>query len=90
MDRPSAPPDESARLVRDTLERELRLVGEAIALVSSGSARRVVIGGLTLADALRRPAAKLAAEAGVTVKPIWDADEATSAIAVEEPRDDAR
>lgn len=70
-------------VVPDTIERELRLVREAIAFVSSGGASRVVVGGIHFGEALLRPAGLLALDAGVRIVPLWTSDEAGVDIAVE-------
>jgi hypothetical protein len=75
--------DASASPVGRTLEHEMNLVREAIALVSNGSSRRVVVGGLRCGEALIVPARGLAAEAGVRLVPLWMPDDAGADIAVE-------
>jgi hypothetical protein len=50
------------------LERESRIVREAIALVASGGARRVVIAGLRFGDEVVDPARTAALEAGLRVR----------------------
>lgn len=69
--------------VASTLERELRIVGEAIALVAAGGAPRVVVGGLRFAEKLLPCARTLASEAGVRLVPLWMPDDAGADIAVE-------
>ena len=66
-----------------TLDQELQLVYEAIAMVASGGAPRVVVGGLTFGEALLEPARALAEEAGVRIVPLWMPDDAGADIAVE-------
>lgn len=75
--------DQSARLVPATLEREMRLIREAIAMVASGRAPRVVLAGIHFGETLFDPARRLALEAGVRLVPLWRADEAGADIAVE-------
>ncbi len=75
--------DRSATRVGRTLEYEMNLVREAIAMVSSGASRRVVIGGLSFGEALLGPARGLAAEAGVRLVPLWMPDDAGADISVE-------
>jgi len=70
-----------------TLERELTLVREAIAMVALGAASRVVLGGLRFGEALVEPARRLAAEEGVRIVPLWTADDAGADIAVEREPD---
>lgn len=50
------------------LERESRIVREAIALVASGGARRVVIAGLRFGDEVADPARAAALESGLRVR----------------------
>jgi CheY-like chemotaxis protein len=54
-----------------TLEHEIDLVREAIAMVASGGSRRVVVGGLHFGEALLEPAGALAAASGVRLVPQW-------------------
>jgi hypothetical protein len=75
--------DQSATHVRRTLECEMTLVREAIAMVASGGSRRVVVGGLRFGEALIVPARGLATEAGVRLVPLWMPDDAGADIAVE-------
>jgi hypothetical protein len=79
--------DRTALVVPETIERELRLVREAIALVASGGASRVVVGGIRLGEALLLPAGQLALEAGVRIVPLWTADEAGVDLVVERIRE---
>jgi len=50
------------------LQRESRIVREAIALVASGGARRVVIAGLRFGDDVVDPARIAAIEAGLRIR----------------------
>jgi hypothetical protein len=75
--------DRAAEFVPATLEREMRLIHEAIMLVASGGAPRVVVAGLSLGIALLDPTRRMALEAGVRIVPLWRADEAGVDIAVE-------
>jgi hypothetical protein len=75
--------DRTATLVAETLEREMGLISEAIALVASGGSPRVTVAGLRLGGALLDPARRLAIEAGVRLVPLWTADEEGVDIAVE-------
>jgi hypothetical protein len=74
---------ESADRVGRTLEHEMSLVRDAIAMVASGGSRRVVVGGLHFGETLIAPARGLAAEAGVRLVPLWMPDDAGADIAVE-------
>ncbi|MDP9260416.1 MAG: hypothetical protein M3O89_00415 [Actinomycetota bacterium] len=76
-------PDEVAR----TLEHEMRLVRDAIALVVSGASRRVIVASLRLSGQLIDPGRRLADEAGVRLVPLWHTDEAGADIAIERETD---
>jgi hypothetical protein len=65
------------------VEHEVGLLRDAIALVASDGAPRVVVAGLRLGDALLPTARRMALEAGVQIVPLWRADEAGLDIAVE-------
>jgi hypothetical protein len=75
--------DRTAKVVPATLEQEMRLINEAIALVASGRTHRTVVAGLQLGDALLEPARRIADEAGVQLVPLWYADEHGLDIAIE-------
>ena len=75
--------DTGAGAVERQLDRELQLVADAIAMVSSGASPRVTVAGLRLGSALLEPAERLARAAGVRIVPRWSADEAGVDIAVE-------
>jgi hypothetical protein len=66
-----------------TLDRELQLVREAIAMVAGGGARRVVVAGIHFGDVLLAPGARLALEAGVRLTRLRTADGAGADLAVE-------
>jgi hypothetical protein len=76
-------PDDVARI----LERELRLVREAVALVAQGVSPRVTVAGLRLGWRLLDPGQRLAAQAGVRLVPLLHADEAGVDIAIERGTD---
>lgn len=59
----------------DQLAREMRLVEGAIAMVATGGAPRVHLGGLAFGDALVEHARAVAARCGVRVVPAWGIDE---------------
>jgi hypothetical protein len=67
--------DRTAEVVPATLEHEMQLIDEAIALVASGRAPRTVVANLRLGDSLLEPARRKAAAAGVTIRPLWTGDE---------------
>ena len=75
--------DRTAEVVPATLEHEMQLIDEAIALVASGRAPRTVVANLRLGDALIESARRSAAAAGVTIRPIWSGDEHGVAFAIE-------
>ena len=62
--------DRTADAVPATLEHEMRLINEAIALVASGRTRRTVVAGLQLGDQLLPSAQRVADEAGVRLVPL--------------------
>ena len=66
-----------------TLDQELDLVRDAIALVASGRSRRVVVASLRFGEQLIEPARRMASQAGVRIEPLWPADDAGADIAVE-------
>jgi hypothetical protein len=75
--------DQSATRVGRTLEHEMDLVREAIAMVAGGASPRVVVGGLRFGEALLAIAGVLAAESGVRLVPLWMPDDAGADIAIE-------
>ena len=75
--------DRTASSVARTLEQEMALVREAIAMVASGASPRVVVGGLRFGEALLTESRSAAAEAGVRIVPLWMPDDAGADIAVE-------
>jgi hypothetical protein len=75
--------DQLADAVPDALEREARLVRDAIRFVAAGRSPRVVVAGLRLGEALLPSARRMALEAGVRIVPLWAADESGVDIAVE-------
>jgi len=78
--------DRTAEVIPATLEHEMQLIDEAIALVASGRAPRTVVSNLRLGDSLLEPARRKAAAAGVTIRPLWSGDEHGVDIAIETPR----
>jgi hypothetical protein len=77
------PGDRTAEAVPGTIEREMRIILEAIALVASGGSPRTIVAGLRLGDELLHSARRVALEAGVRIVPQWRADEAGIDIMVE-------
>ena len=75
--------DRMAEVVPATLDREMRMVREAIAMVASGGAPRVVLGGIRFGEALVEWARGRAGEAGVVLTPLWRTDEAGADLSVE-------
>jgi hypothetical protein len=76
-------PNGSTARVGRTLEYEMNLVREAIAMVAGGGAPRVTVAGLRFGEALLTTARGLATEAGVRLVPLWMPDDAGADIAVE-------
>lgn len=79
--------DQSARVGR-TLDQEMNLVREAIAMVAAGQSPRVIVGGIRFGETLLAPARAMASEAGVRLVPLWMPDDAGADIAVERITDD--
>lgn len=75
--------DDSAAKTGRTLEIEMRLVRDAIAMVASGGSPRVILAGLRFGEALLASGRLLATEAGVRLVPLWMPDDAGADIAVE-------
>lgn len=74
--------------VGQTLEREMRLVSEAITMVAGGGSPRVTVAGLRFGEALLTTARGLATAAGVRLVPLWMPDDAGADIAIERIADD--
>ena len=79
--------DRTEEVVPATLEYEMGLIREAIAMVASGGAPRVVLGGIHFGETLLDPARRLALEAGVRLLPLWNSDDARADLAVERIRE---
>jgi hypothetical protein len=75
--------DRTTQEVPATLEREMGLVRDAIALVASGGSSRVVVANLHFGESLLEPARVIASRSGVRVVPLWSADDAGADIAIE-------
>jgi hypothetical protein len=75
--------DRLSTVVSETIERELRLIGEACAMVAAGHSRRVVVGSLRFGHELLEPARAIAQEKGVRVVPLWTIEDATTGMAIE-------
>lgn len=73
----------SPRAYSAALERETRLVREAIAMVARGASPRVVVAGIRYGESLLVSARRMALEAGVRVNPIWKDDHSAADIVVE-------
>lgn len=76
-------PDDSPDLVRRTIDHELELIHEAIAMVASGASPRVVVASMRFSDELLDEARVAASRAGVHLTPLWSLDETNRSIAVE-------
>ena len=77
------PADRMADAVPATLEHEMGLVREAIAMVASGAAPRVILAGIRFGDPLTDWGRGLAGQAGVLLRPLWRSDEAGTDLSVE-------
>jgi hypothetical protein len=75
--------DRSGDAVARTVDVELALVRDAIAMVAAGGSRRVVVAGLRFGDKIIAQAEVLAEASGVKVVPLWSSDESGADIAVE-------
>jgi hypothetical protein len=75
--------DRAAEVVPATLEREMRLVREAIAMVASGASPRVMLVGIRFGETLLDPSRRLALEAGIRVLPVWRLDEAGADLVIQ-------
>ena len=73
----------AADLTRSDLDRERRLVTEAILLVSRGGSRRVTVAGLRHADQVADASRHLAATSGVRLVRLSDDDGPCTDVAVE-------
>ncbi len=71
-----------------TIEHELGLVGDAIALVASRGSRRVLLGGLNFGEQLLEPARRMTDGTGTRVVPLFTADEGGVSLAIERATDD--
>jgi hypothetical protein len=70
------PPDDARALAADPtfVERDLRLVCEAIALVASGAAPRVIVANIRYGSVVLDAARQLALADGVRIRPLWRLD----------------
>jgi hypothetical protein len=66
-----------------TIDREMNLVREAIAMVATGGSPRVTVAGLHFGEELLPSARRLAAGAGVRIVPLWMLDDMGADITVE-------
>ena len=76
-------PTFDARLTTSTLEHELQLVSTAVAAVASGELQRVTVAGLRFGDELLPRARALAQAQGLSVRPLFHADEHGTDLVVE-------
>ena len=68
--------------VQSAIDREVALVNSAVDLVASGGAPSAMVGGLRLADVVLEIVAPHARAVGVSLEPLWSADEALTDIRV--------
>jgi hypothetical protein len=73
--------------VTPSIDHELRLVDEAVAMVESGAAPRVYLAGLRFGQAVIE-AAREKAPAGVRIVPLWLADGSGADLAIERDVDE--
>ena len=76
--------DRSGDAVVRTVDVELALVRDAIAMVAAGGSPRVVVAGLRFGDKIIAQAEVLAEASRVKVVPLWSSDESGADIAVEQ------
>jgi hypothetical protein len=69
------------------LSHELDLVREAISMVASSGAPRVVLGGLRFGEQLLEPARRMAVGTGTRIVPLWTTDEGGLDLVVERDAD---
>jgi hypothetical protein len=70
-----------------TLDQELRLVGDAVAMVAMGGSPRVVLVGLRFSEQLIEPARRMVVGKHVRIVALWTTDEGGLDIAVERDSD---
>jgi hypothetical protein len=75
--------DRTADTVPATVDKELQLIREGIALVASGAAPRTIVAGLLLSEPLLDPARRMARDAGVVLTPLWHTDDSGLDFAIE-------
>jgi hypothetical protein len=75
--------DRSSCDVQQTLDYEMQLLREAIAMGATGAAPRIVVASIHFGAALLDPAQHIASAAGVRVVPLWRSDHAAPDLAVE-------
>ena len=68
--------------IQSAIDREVELVTSAVDLVASGGASSAMVGGLRLADAVLEIVSPHARAVGVTLEPLWSADEAVTDVRV--------
>lgn len=75
--------DRMSAAVPATLDREMSLIREAIAMVASGQSPRIIVASLHFGHELLDPAREIATSKGVRIVPLWTIDEADTGLAVE-------
>lgn len=75
--------DRTADTVAATVDKELQLIREGIALVAAGLAPRTIVAGLLLSEALLDPAQRMARDAGVVLTALWHTDDSGVDFAIE-------
>lgn len=70
-------------IVADKIERELGLIREAIAMVATGTSRRIVVASLRFGTELLPQAQTIAAASGARATAVWTLDRHVHSIAIE-------
>ena len=71
--------------IQRTIDREAKLLTEAIYMVATGGAPSTTIAGLRLGEAAIAVVGPLAAEQGVVLEPLWNSDEGGIDVRVRRP-----
>jgi len=73
--------------IQRTIDREAKLLAEAIYMVATGRAPSTTIAGLRLGEAAMAVVGPLALEHGVVLEPLWNSDEGGIDVRVRRPVD---
>jgi len=80
---PETTPDDTRTIVPALLDRDIRLIKDAIAMVAGGHAPRVTVAGSRFAEDLLEAAQAWATQAGVRITPLWRTDESGLDLTIE-------